>query len=170
MPDTVPNNPGSPGSLLREVTRLYVRAQRSAADCCGTTPTQCQVITELGRSGAIPMNELGRRLCLEKSWISRAIDGLVEEGLVAKAANPADSRSWLVSLTAAGRARLKALNGQIESHAERIMQRIPAAQRAATQQSLLLLLAALRDEAGLANNDGSCCLPTTKGEKHVAIE
>ena len=38
------------GSLLREVTRLYVRAQRTAADCCGTSPTQCQVITELAKA------------------------------------------------------------------------------------------------------------------------
>jgi DNA-binding MarR family transcriptional regulator len=168
MPDDTPRN----GSLLREVTRLYVRAQRAAADCCGTSPTQCQVITELGRSGAIPMGELGRRLCLEKSWISRAIDRLVDEGLVAKAANPEDSRSWLVSLTVSGRARLKALDRQIEAHADRIMQRIPAAQRAGTQQSLLLLLAALRDEAGFDAGTPSCCLPqrNDRGAKHATSE
>ena len=53
-------DPEISGSLLREVTRLYARAQRTAADCCGTTPTQCQVITELGRAhvGA-PKGEVG---------------------------------------------------------------------------------------------------------------
>ena len=158
------------GSLLREVTRLYVRAQRTAADCCGTSPTQCQVITELGRSGPIPMVELGRRLCLEKSWISRAIDGLVADGLVAKEANPDDSRSWLVQLTAGGAWRLEALNQQIEAHAERVIDRIPSAQRAKVRQSLIVLLDALRADAGLAVSRTACCPPTQteRGEKDVA--
>ena len=159
------------GSLLREVTRLYVRAQRTAADCCGTSPTQCQVITELGRSGPIPMVELGRRLCLEKSWISRAIDGLVAEGLVSKDPNPEDSRSWLVRLSPSGNRRLRALNEQIEAHAERILSRIPSAQRARVQQSLTVLLDALRAEAGLQQPSSACCPagPSTRGEKHVAV-
>ncbi len=159
----------STGELLREVTRLYVRAQRAAADCCGTSPTQCQVITELGRTGPIALGELGRRLCLEKSWMSRAIDGLVEEGLVAKAPNPADARSWLVKLTSAGQRRLKALEEQIDGHAGRITERIPASHRAKLHQSLSLLLTALREDAGLTE-PATCCAPkqTQHGEKHVA--
>lgn len=143
------------GSLLREVTRLYVRAQRTAADCCATTPTQCQVITELGRTGPIPLGELGRRLCLEKSWIGRAVEGLVSEGLVAKDSNPADSRSWLVRLTAAGNRRHKALNDQLEDHAARVMSGLSPDERARVNQSLGLLLRALREDQGLTT--GSCC-------------
>ncbi len=161
----------STAELLREMTRLYVRAQRNAADCCGTSPTQCQVITELGRTGPIAMGELGRRLCLEKSWMSRAIDGLVDDGLVRKEVNPADSRSWLVRLTAAGERRLKALDAQIEGHATRVLARVPAAQRQTLHQSLALLLTALRDDAGVPAS-GACCPPThahrtQRGDKHV---
>ncbi|MCA3217264.1 MAG: winged helix-turn-helix transcriptional regulator [Burkholderiales bacterium] len=172
---------GPSGSLLREVTRLYARAQRAAADCCGTSPTQCQVITELGRTGPISMVELGRRLCLEKSWISRAIEGLVDDGLVTKAINPADSRSWLVSLSAAGRRRLKALDEQIEGHARRVLAHVPASQRTVVQQSLMLLLAALRQDAGLDATEGAaCCAPrharrqargqASEGARHVTSE
>lgn len=143
------------GSLLREVTRLYARAQRTAADCCGTSPTQCQVITELARTGAIPLGELGRRLCLEKSWIGRAVDGLVAEGLVSKAVNPADSRSWLVKLTPAGNRRHKALNQQLEDHATRVMSTLSSSDRAAVNRALALLLSALRGDAGLTT--ASCC-------------
>lgn len=143
------------GSLLREVTRLYARAQRTAADCCGTSPTQCQVITELARTGAIPLGELGRRLCLEKSWIGRAVDGLVAEGLVSKAVNPADSRSWLVKLTPAGNRRHKALNEQLEHHATRVMSTLSSSDRAAVNRALALLLSALRGDAGLTT--ASCC-------------
>ena len=143
------------GILLREVTRLYSRAQRTAADCCGTTPTQCQVITELARTGPIPVGEVGKRLCLEKSWIGRAIDGLVTEGLVARVPNPADLRSWLVSLTTAGKRRHRALNDQLEAHAERVISGLSASELASVNQSLGLLLRALRKDAGVTTT--SCC-------------
>ena len=148
------------GNLLREVTRLYVRAQRSAANCCATTATQCQVLTELASTGPIALGDLGRRLCLEKSWIGRAVDGLVAEGLVTKRPNPADSRSWLVSLTAAGHRRHKALSDQLVDHAKRVMGKLPAKDRAAVNRSLGLLLRALRDDAGLTTD--SCCAVSSK--------
>jgi DNA-binding MarR family transcriptional regulator len=148
------------GDLLREVTRLYLRAQRLAADCCATSPTQCQVITELAGTGPIPLGELGRRLCLEKSWMGRAVDGLVAEGLVAKRANPEDSRSWLVSLTAAGKHRHKALIDQIREHAGRVMGQLSVKERAMVNESLVLLLRALRDDAGLTT--ASCCAMPSK--------
>lgn len=154
------------GSLLREVTRLYARAQRMAADCCGTTPTQCQVITELGRTGAIPLGELGKRLCLEKSWIGRAVDGLVAEGLVSKTPNPVDSRSWLVKLTPAGSRRHKALNDQLEDHAERVMGALASAERSSVNRALALLLSALRGDAGLTTP--SCCAVAPAGSDVVS--
>ncbi len=160
------NNVELSGDLLREVTRLYARAQRMAADCCATTPTQCQVITELGRTGAIPLGELGRRLCLEKSWIGRAVDGLVAEGLVAKSTNPADSRSWLVKLTPAGIRRHKALNDQLEAHAERVMDALAGADRASVHRALALLLTALRADAGLTT--ASCCAAVPTGADIVS--
>lgn len=83
------NDSSHAGELLREVARLYTRAQRVVADCCQTTSTQCHILTELGRSGPIPMSELGTRLLLEKSWISRAVETLVTLELVAKQPNPA---------------------------------------------------------------------------------
>jgi DNA-binding MarR family transcriptional regulator len=149
------------GDLLREVTRLYVRAQRSAANCCATTATQCQVITELASTGPIALGELGRRLCLEKSWIGRAVDTLVADALAVKRPNPADSRSWLVSLTAAGQRRHKALNDQLVDHAKRVMGKLSAKERATVNRSLGLLLRALRDDAGLTT-ESCCAIPSTQ--------
>ena len=160
-------DPEISGSLLREVTRLYARAQRTAADCCGTTPTQCQVITELGRTGPIALGELGRRLCLEKSWIGRAVEGLVSDGLVAKAPNPADSRSTIVRLTAAGQRRHRALNDQLEDHAERVMSALSASDRMAVNRALALLLSALRGDAGLTTP--SCCMPAPADSEPTSV-
>jgi len=144
-----------PGILLREVARLYTRAQRVTADCCRTTNTQCHILTELGRTGAQPMVELGQRLCLEKSWISRAVDTLVAEGLVAKKANPDDARSWIVTLTAAGRRRVQQLNETLDAHATQLLLSLSDAERAQVTRSLQVVLDALRIDAGIEQ----CCQP-----------
>jgi DNA-binding MarR family transcriptional regulator len=144
------------GELLREVARLYVRAQRVVADCCQTTSTQCHILTELGRSGPVPMGELGTRLLLEKSWISRAVDSLVALDLVAKAPNPADARSWIVTLTAAGRRRVKALNATLDGHADRLLAGLGEQDRQQVRHALLVLLKQLRQDPS-----ATCCMPTS---------
>jgi DNA-binding MarR family transcriptional regulator len=145
------------GELLREVARLYTRAQRVVADCCNTTNTQCHILTELGRSGPMPMGELGTRLLLEKSWISRAVDSLVERGLVAKEPNPADARSWLVTLTSAGRQRVKELNATLDGHAEQLLASLDERDRKEVNRALIVLLKVLRNDAS-----ANCCLPERK--------
>jgi len=135
------------GELLREVARLYTRAQRVVADCCSTTNTQCHILTELGRSGPMPVGELGARLLLEKSWISRAVDSLLERGLVAKEPNPADARSWIVTLTAAGKRRVKELNATLDGHAEQLLANVSERDRKEVNRALLVLLKVLRNDA-----------------------
>ena len=141
------------GELLREVARLYTRAQRAVADCCRTSSTQCQLLVELGRAGALTPGELGTRLGLEKSWVSRAVDGLVDRGWVTKEPNPRDARSWLVTLTADGDARVSDLNATLDNHAARVLDHLDARERATVEASLQLLLKALREHVDIA----ACC-------------
>jgi DNA-binding MarR family transcriptional regulator len=144
----------APGSLLREVARLYTRAQRVVADCCSTTSTQCHLLTELGRSGPQPLSELGTRVSLEKSWVSRAVEAMAARGWVTKEPNPSDARSWLVTLTAVGERTVCELNQTLDDHAQRLLASLSARERAAVETSLLTLLKALRDDPA-----ANCCLP-----------
>jgi DNA-binding MarR family transcriptional regulator len=144
------------GSLLREVARLYTRAQRVVADCCRTTSTQCHLLTELGRAGPLPLSELGTRVSLEKSWVSRAVDAMVARGLVCKMPNPSDARSWLVTLTADGERTVRELNQTLDDHAEQLLACLSERERAAVETSLLTLLKALREDPA-----ATCCLPPT---------
>ena len=141
------------GSLLREVARMYTRAQRVVADCCRTTSTQCHLLTELGRSGPLPLSELGTRVCLEKSWVSRAVDAMVERGLVTKEPNPSDARSWLVTLTAEGERTVRELNQTLDDHAAALLGSLSPRERDAVETSLLTLLKALREDTA-----AMCCL------------
>lgn len=142
------------GSLLREVARLYTRAQRVVADCCRTTSTQCHLLTELARNGPLPLSDLGTRVSLEKSWVSRAVDAMVERGVVTKEPNPSDARSWLVTLTDEGNRTVDELNQTLDSHAEQLLASLTPRERSAVEHSLLLLMKALREDTA-----ANCCLP-----------
>src|SRR5438132_4007654 len=74
------------GVLLREVARLHAHSQREQVACCnGTTSTQCLILTEVGRNSPLTLADLGRRTSLDKGWLSRAVETLVQEGLLTKA-------------------------------------------------------------------------------------
>ncbi|MBB6558933.1 DNA-binding MarR family transcriptional regulator [Acidovorax soli] len=145
----------NPGTVLREVARMYTRAQRVVAECSSTTNTQCHLLTELGRSGPLPLSELGARVSLEKSWVSRAVEAMAERGLVTKEPNPQDARSWLVTLTAEGERKVHELNTTLDAHAAQLLECLSGRDRAAVEKSLQLLLKALRQDQAAP----CCALP-----------
>jgi DNA-binding MarR family transcriptional regulator len=134
----------STGALLREVARLHVQLQRNCvAYCGGTTATQCTVLTELGRSGPVTLAALSRRIGFDKSWTSRAVENLVQEGLVEKVTSTQDRRTVRLSLSSAGEARLADLNQTLNALADQAFEYIPADQHANVHTSLELLQQAL---------------------------
>lgn len=134
----------STGTLLREVARLHTHLQRTCVACCdGTTVTQCTVLTELGRSGPVTLAELSRRIGFDKSWTSRAVENLVQEGLVEKVPSAQDRRTVQLSLSAAGAARVRELDQTLNALADQAFERIPTEQHASIRTALALLQQAL---------------------------
>lgn len=117
------------GALLREVARLHDRLQRDTQACCGATSTQCHIITALGRNGPMTMADLGRYLGLDKGWISRTVESLVQEKLLIKEPGDADRRTIIVRLSEQGKVRLSELDATLNGLSERVMQCIPTWQR-----------------------------------------
>ena len=141
--------------VLREVARLYVRQQREAVACCeGTSLTQCWILTELGRAGAMTLGDLARAIGFDKSWTSRAVDALVAERLVIKRIAGDDARKVRLTLSASGRERFRSVSESLDAHARRVLQRVPAGKRRAVQDALELLHDALRGE--LAGDEVAC--------------
>lgn len=148
------------GPLLREVTRLYVRAQRTQVACCdGASNVQCHVLTELLRNDGITQRALVERLNLDKGWISRAVDALVGEGAVTKQQSDVDRRSVKLSLTEAGLGRAEKLEHQLNSHAAQLLGAIPADRHALLQETLQLLLRALQSDEKKLGQDQRCGAP-----------
>ena len=135
------------GALLREVARLHTHLQRTNVACCaGTTVTQCTVLTELGRSGPVPLAELSRRIGFDKSWTSRAVEHLVQDGLIEKVPSQTDHRMVRLSLTTVGEQRVRDLNETLGGLSERVMVRIPLPEHESVQRALTMLLVALQAE------------------------
>lgn len=61
-----------------------------------------RLVAVLAEGGAMSQQALCGRTRMDKVTVSRAAIGLVERGLIARAANPIDQRSHLVALTPEG--------------------------------------------------------------------
>ena len=148
------------GNLLREVARLHVHTQREQVACCtGTTSTQCLILTEVGRFGPMTLAELGRRTSLDKGWLSRAVEMLVQQGLLSKALGDYDRRTIRITLSSAGEIRFRQLNETLDAHAQRVMARIPKAEQEQVAHALALLYQSLQSEA----TETPC--PPSRGEE-----
>jgi DNA-binding MarR family transcriptional regulator len=137
----------SDSDLLREVARLHLQLQRSCVASCGdTSATQCFILGEVFRSGPITQADLGRRLALDKSWTSRAVESLVREGLLVKESDTEDRRTVVISLSEAGKKRYEELDRSLNVQAAQVIGHIPEKQRPGIYESLRLLRDALRTE------------------------
>src|SRR5438046_1237999 len=135
------------GVLLREVARLHANSQRErVAYCHGTTLTQCLILTEVGRNGPMTLADLGRRTSLDKGWLSRTVEMLVQQALLTKALGDADRRTIRIALSPAGQTRYQQLNETLNAHAQRVMARIPPAEREQVTHALARLYQALQAE------------------------
>jgi DNA-binding MarR family transcriptional regulator len=76
----------------------------------GLTFARYEALTLLffSRKGALPLGKMGVRLMVHPASVTNAIDRLEADGLVRRASDPADRRTVLAEITAAGRAVVEA--------------------------------------------------------------
>jgi len=91
--------------------------------------------------------DLGRRTSLDKGWLSRAVEKLVQEGLLSKTLGDDDRRTIRIALSVAGETRFRQLNETLDAHAQRVMARIPKAEQEQVAHALALLCQSLQAEA-----------------------
>jgi amino-acid N-acetyltransferase len=159
------NKPATAGALFREVARLYVRSQRVRASCGnGASTVQCHVMTELLRDDGLTQQALVERLGLDKGWISRAADALVEDGTITKQVDPLNRRCVRLALTLKGRQRAHFLDDGLNSHAEQLITQLSKQQQAAVHTVMQDLLPVLRsDEPKKSKSMGVCSPPAQIG-------
>jgi DNA-binding MarR family transcriptional regulator len=95
------------GALLQVHAALVPELDRELRRRTGLPLAWYDVLLELrgAPDHRLTMSELGDRVVLSRSRVSRVVDDLVGQGLVARDPNPADARSAYAVLSAAGEKR-----------------------------------------------------------------
>jgi DNA-binding MarR family transcriptional regulator len=104
--------PLGPGFMLWQITNGWQRAVRGALASTGLTYVQVVLLAglkeRLGDGTPLSQAALAHALGADPMMTSQVLRTLESAGLVTRALNQADTRSRLLSLTEAGRARLAA--------------------------------------------------------------
>jgi DNA-binding MarR family transcriptional regulator len=110
-------------ALVRTARRLR---QEAAGETSGLTPTSVAALATVERHGPLTPSELADIERVRRPTMTRTLGCLEREGLVDRTPDPADGRSSLVSINAAGRERLRRLRGRKNAYLARRMRELPA--------------------------------------------
>src|SRR3954470_13748125 len=96
-------------SVAAHLRVVLARTARRLRQEAGTdlSPSQTAALATIERRGPLTPSEVATYERIERPTATRVIARLEEAGLVVRAADPADGRSSLVSITAEGRALLE---------------------------------------------------------------
>lgn len=99
--------------LFRETIRIFDRElfyQNNASCCNGISVAQCHTLLEIEKNHEISVSELATNLSLDKSTVSRTVDGLVNISLVDRVTPKENRRKALLNLTENGRKVCSTIN------------------------------------------------------------
>lgn len=137
----------SQAQRLREAIRALVRrfslAERADMSCCGMTVAQAATLEALS-DGGLRLSDLGKRLGITPSTLTRNLARLEERGLIRKEPDPIDRRAQLVALTSAGFDAAGEVRRQEENFARTVLARLPQGSTADALTTLENLLIAVR--------------------------
>lgn len=141
-------NQGS--ETLRELLRILVRnlgiLEKSDAQCCGVTLSQCHAIVEIGRVKKISLIELADLLGLDKSTMSRTINNLVDADLVTRDIDSENRRYISIQLTDSGIEVFKNIEESMYGYYTSIFSSIPENKREQVLESLQILVQSVKDK------------------------
>lgn len=139
--------------LLRNLMRAFDKnigaLEKTQLSCCGATIAQCHAVMEIGIAGQISLIELANVLNLDKSTMSRTVNGLVENEWIERITDPENRRYVRLTLSPKGQMLNEQINSVLNSYFGTIMKEIPENKREQVAESLELLIHAL--------NNNNCC-------------
>ena len=101
--------------------------QEAATEATGLTPTSTAALATIERHGPLTPSELAEIERVKRPTVTRTLGCLERERLIERTPDPADGRSALVAVNAAGRERLRRLRGRKNAYLARRMRTLPDA-------------------------------------------
>ncbi len=109
---------------FRGYLRLFERGldlQNGVICCCGVTLAQCHTLMELDKEDNITLKDLSEKLFLDKSTLSRTIEGLVNQGLVERETPKSNRRTIMIRLTKQGISVCKKINSDNDKYYQDVL-------------------------------------------------
>src|SRR5258707_12080221 len=94
-------------TALRKASRRVSQIYDSALEPYGLRITQRAILNQIARSGTPMIGELAEALVMDRGALTHNLKPLERDGLVEITVDPDDRRNRLISLTEAGRAKLR---------------------------------------------------------------
>ena len=116
--------------VMTEMLRIYQFRDRDRVSSHGLTVTQAYALDIVLRRGEVTAKQLAVDLSLEKSTVSRLVDGMVANGLVERVDHPSDARSAMLRTTSLGRRLYSAFRRNIVRENAEALRGLDARQRA----------------------------------------
>lgn len=128
---------------IRALVRRFSLAERADISCCGMTVAQAATLDAL-TGGSLRLSNLGQRLGITPSTLTRNLARLVDRGFVQRVADPYDGRAQCVELTSEGRRAAEGVRVQEEEFAQAVLNALPRGSVTQTLDAIKQLLDAVR--------------------------
>jgi DNA-binding MarR family transcriptional regulator len=132
-------------AIVRTSRRLRQEAMVEATDL---TPTSTSALATVERHGPLTPSELAEIERVKRPTVTRTLGCLTDAGLVERSPDPADGRSALVSVNAAGRERLRRLRKRKNAYLARRMRDLPQEDVETLERAAAILEQMLEGERG----------------------
>ena len=137
--------------LRLAITRTARRLRQEAGEL---SPTAAAALATVERHGPLTPSELAEIERVKRPTATRTLNGLAELGLVERTPDPADRRSALVNISAAGRRSLRRLRQRKNAYLARRLRKLPPDDLAALERAADLLEAILESERPGRGDEG----------------
>lgn len=127
------------GFLLRRAHQRATEHFNAVMDRHDVTPVQFAAMAKLLELQPLSQNQLGRLTAMDPATISNVISRLVKRGWVVQATDPNDARLVMLSLSPEGRTSAEHMRSVAGEVTARILQPIPARDRARFMRLLALI-------------------------------
>jgi DNA-binding MarR family transcriptional regulator len=138
---------------LRQFQRL-VGVQMKSCSCSVSLP-QCLILLELDEHGQMTMSQLAAALRLDHSTLSRTVDGLVRNKLIARLRDESDRRLVWVRLTDHGARTCADIHLNNDAYCASVFDNIPLAERVNVLEAFESLVQAYLMHEKSAEKSGS---------------
>ena len=140
-----PEAPRRLRTAIHAFVRRFAISERADVACCGLTVAQAATLHAMRADPRLRLGDLGRRLGITPSTLSRNLARLEADGLVTRVVEPGDARAAHLALTAGGQRAAERVERQEEAFAADVLSRLPKDRRGLILASLQGLLEAVRE-------------------------